>query len=220
MPVPPDRLCRSLHWRPERARRPRQHRHRRQGRIRSPNCGRIEFAARDLVPPTGSTVHISVRRDRVHLAKRTGGDGADSVNAVIGKVREIEYQGTWVKVTLEGAGDEDFVVNLPDRDFLADPVAAAGPTPRDRTDWWRCAARECWVRGYAAIASRLKAASEASTCARSTPLAITIRRVCGAPSGQAARWVGVDRSPQPRQFAVTIAVRSWWLSDLRKGRTH
>ena len=30
----------------------------------------------------------------------------------------------------------------------------------------------------------------------------------------------VDRSPQPRQFAVTIAVRSWWLSDLRKGRTH
>jgi hypothetical protein len=124
VPVPPDRLCRSLHWRPERARRPRQHRHRRQGRIRSPNCGRIEFAARDPVPPTGSTVHISVRRDRVHLAKRTGGDGADSVNAVIGKVREIEYQGTWVKVTLEGAGDEDFVVNLPDSDFLADPVDA------------------------------------------------------------------------------------------------
>ena len=29
-----------------------------------------------------------------------------------------------------------------------------------------------------------------------------------------------DRSPQPRQFAVTIAVRSWWLSDLRRGRTH
>jgi putative spermidine/putrescine transport system ATP-binding protein len=89
-----------------------------------PNRGRIEFPARDPVPPTGSTVHISVRRDCVHLTKRTGGEGADSVNAVNGRVREIEYQGTWVKVTLEGAGDEDFVVNLPDRDFLADPVDA------------------------------------------------------------------------------------------------
>ena len=29
------------------------------------------------------------------------------------------------------------------------------------------------------------------------------------------------KSPsQPRQFAVTIAVRSWWLCGLRKGRTH
>ena len=89
-----------------------------------PNRGRIEFPARDPVPPTGSTVHISVRRDCVHLTKRTGGEGADSVNAVNGRVREIEYQGTWVKVTLEGAGDEDFVVNLPDSDFLADPVDA------------------------------------------------------------------------------------------------
>ena len=25
---------------------------------------------------------------------------------------------------------------------------------------------------------------------------------------------------QPRQFAVTLAVRSWWLSGLCKGRTH
>jgi len=87
-----------------------------------PNRGRVEFPARDSMPPTGSTVHIAVRRDRVHLAKRTGDGGAGSVNAVNGKVREIEYQGSWVKVTLEGAGDEDFVVNLPDRDFLADPV--------------------------------------------------------------------------------------------------
>ena len=61
---------------------------------------------------------------RRSLTKRTGGDGVDSVNAVNGRVREIEYQGTWVKITLERTGDEDFVVNLPDRDFLADPVDA------------------------------------------------------------------------------------------------
>jgi putative spermidine/putrescine transport system ATP-binding protein len=89
-----------------------------------PNRGRVEFPARDPMPPTGSTVHIAVRRDRVHLAKRTGDGGADSVNAISGKVRAIEYQGTWVKVTLEGAGGEDFVVNLRDSDFVADPVNA------------------------------------------------------------------------------------------------
>ena len=31
---------------------------------------------------------------------------------------------------------------------------------------------------------------------------------------------GCKPPSQPRQFAVTIAVRSWWLSGLRKGRTH
>jgi putative spermidine/putrescine transport system ATP-binding protein len=84
-----------------------------------PECGRIEFAAADPVPRTGATVHISVRRDRIRLAKQTAGE---SVNAVSGRVRAIEYQGAWVKVTLEGASSEDFVVNLPDSEFFADPV--------------------------------------------------------------------------------------------------
>jgi putative spermidine/putrescine transport system ATP-binding protein len=84
-----------------------------------PERGRVEFPAGDRVPPTGSTVHISVRRDRIHLAKETGAGG---VNALSGKVRAIEYQGTWVKVTLEGASAEDFVVNVPDSEFFAAPI--------------------------------------------------------------------------------------------------
>jgi putative spermidine/putrescine transport system ATP-binding protein len=84
-----------------------------------PDRGRIEFPASDPVPPIGSTVHVSVRRDRIHLAKQST---AGAVNTVNGKVRAIEYQGTWVKVTLEGASGEDFVVNLPDTEFFADPV--------------------------------------------------------------------------------------------------
>jgi putative spermidine/putrescine transport system ATP-binding protein len=87
-----------------------------------PNRSRVEFAADGTVPPTGSTVHISVRRDRVHLARRSGDSSAGGFNAVSGRVRAIEYQGTWVKVTLEGWGGEDFVVNLPDSEFFADPV--------------------------------------------------------------------------------------------------
>ena len=94
-----------------------------------PDHGRAEFPARDAVPPTGSTVNISVRRDRIHLAKRTGDDGADSVNAVNGKVVAVEYQGGSVKVTLGGNGGDDFVVNLPDGEFFADPVNA-GDTVR------------------------------------------------------------------------------------------
>jgi putative spermidine/putrescine transport system ATP-binding protein len=84
-----------------------------------PDRGRIEFLARDAAPAAGSTVYISVRRDRIHLAKAAA---ASTVNAVSGKVRAIEYQGTWVKVTLVDASGEDFVVNLPDSDFFADPV--------------------------------------------------------------------------------------------------
>ena len=94
-----------------------------------PDHGRAEFPARDSVPPTGSTVNISVRRDRIHLAKRTGEGSADSVNAVNGKVVAVEYQGGWVKVTLGGSGGDDFVVNLPDGEFFADPVNA-GDTVR------------------------------------------------------------------------------------------
>jgi TOBE domain len=33
-----------------------------------------------------------------------------------------EYQGTWVKITLEGASDEEFVVNVPDTEFFVDPI--------------------------------------------------------------------------------------------------
>ena len=91
--------------------------------------GRIEFPAGDPVPSIGSTVHISIRRDRVHLTKR-GAMG--TVNTVSGKVRAIEYQGTWVKVTLEGVTTEDFVVNLPDTEFFADPV---GPGDTVRAYW-------------------------------------------------------------------------------------
>jgi putative spermidine/putrescine transport system ATP-binding protein len=89
-----------------------------------PKRGRVEFPAGDPLPPTGSTVHVSVRRDRVHLAKRTSAGSAVSVNAISGKVRAIEYQGAWVKVMLEVAGGEDFIINLPDSEFFADPVIA------------------------------------------------------------------------------------------------
>ena len=84
-----------------------------------PERGRIEFPASNPIPSIGSTAHVSVRRDRIHLTKQ---DATGIVNTISGKVRAIEYQGTWVKVTLEGATSEDFVVNLPDTEFFVDTV--------------------------------------------------------------------------------------------------
>jgi putative spermidine/putrescine transport system ATP-binding protein len=84
-----------------------------------PRSGGIEFPASDPVPSIGSTAYVSVRRDRIHLTKQAA---TGTVNTVSGKVRAIEYQGPWVKVTLEGATSEDLVVNLPDTEFFADPV--------------------------------------------------------------------------------------------------
>ncbi len=85
------------------------------------NGGRVEFMAPTQAPDAGTLAHVSVRRDRIRLKKRT--DTAEpSVNAVTGKVRAIEYQGSWVKVTIEGAGPEDFVVNAPDTEYFRDPV--------------------------------------------------------------------------------------------------
>jgi putative spermidine/putrescine transport system ATP-binding protein len=81
--------------------------------------GRAEFPAHNDFAK-GSTMHISVRRDRVHLSK----DGKGAANTISGKVRGTEYQGSWVKVTLDQAGAEEFVINLPDGEYFANPVTA------------------------------------------------------------------------------------------------
>ena len=44
-----------------------------------------------------------------------------------GRVAAIEYQGTWLKITIEEACGEEFVVNLPDSMFFADPLTVGEP---------------------------------------------------------------------------------------------
>ena len=83
--------------------------------------GLAEFKAPNGSAPR-TTVYFSMRRDRIKLAPAGDDDGRRSVNSVRGRVRGTEYQGSWVKITLEGTGSEDFVVNLPDSEFFARPV--------------------------------------------------------------------------------------------------
>jgi len=70
----------------------------------------------------GTPLAVVVRRDRVRIARRTG-DATDLVaNRVEGTVTATEYQGTYVKVSLNVAGVGAFVTNISDAAYSATPV--------------------------------------------------------------------------------------------------
>ena len=82
----------------------------------------VTLSVRGELPAEGSLYEAAVRRDHVRL-NRAAADGASpDANAVVGRVAAIEYQGTWLKITLEEACGEEFVVNMPDSVFFADPL--------------------------------------------------------------------------------------------------
>ncbi len=73
----------------------------------------------------GQTLYFAVRRDHVRLA-RTPVDESLPVNAVSARVRAIEYQGTFVKVTLEGAsslGGTEFVAYVEEGIYFRSPIS-------------------------------------------------------------------------------------------------
>jgi putative spermidine/putrescine transport system ATP-binding protein len=88
--------------------------------LRSDHGQQFEFDLGNVIVSQGDRVHISVRRDHIDLAK--GGADPGAVNQVTGTVHAIEYQGTYVKVTLEALENEDFVANVPDARFFDHPI--------------------------------------------------------------------------------------------------
>ncbi|HEX6010682.1 MAG TPA: ABC transporter ATP-binding protein, partial [Geminicoccaceae bacterium] len=69
----------------------------------------------------GATLWCAVRRDHIRL-RREGPDERPGENAAEGTVEAVEYQGTFVKVTLGGASAEEFIVHEPEAAFFAHPV--------------------------------------------------------------------------------------------------
>ena len=68
----------------------------------------------------GQDLNFGVRRDKVHLA---GTDGRkDLGNSLNGTVHAIEYQGSWVKVTIERPGASELVAVIEDREYFASPA--------------------------------------------------------------------------------------------------
>jgi putative spermidine/putrescine transport system ATP-binding protein len=73
-------------------------------------------------PGNGSRVVGSIRRDRISVSKRNGLADADTINTALGEVHAIEYQGSFVKVTIQRQGGDEFVAHVFDEDFFRDPL--------------------------------------------------------------------------------------------------
>ena len=82
----------------------------------------FEVPVAGSAPKTRETVSISVRRDRISIAKPGKGKAAAPVNTVAGMVDSTEYQGSFVKVSVRLENGELFVAHVPDHDYFAGPV--------------------------------------------------------------------------------------------------
>jgi putative spermidine/putrescine transport system ATP-binding protein len=72
----------------------------------------------------GEVVFFSIPRHRVELSHSPQDAAATPAepNAVCGMVQAIEYQGSYLKVTIRTSGPEDFIANLSDSTFFRKPV--------------------------------------------------------------------------------------------------
>ena len=89
--------------------------------LRSENGLNYEVGSEGIKASAGDVVHISVRRDHTDLVKSEAKN--EQPNCVSGTVIAIEYQGTYVKVTLDTPDNHEFVSHVPDHIFFAQPVA-------------------------------------------------------------------------------------------------
>ncbi len=79
----------------------------------------------------GSQVGFAIRRDRVHMTR--GHDASKNTNAIAGTIHGIEYQGTWVKMTMVRTDTGEHVVaNESEEEFFANPVDFGDPV----TAYW------------------------------------------------------------------------------------
>ncbi|MGE0424873.1 MAG: ABC transporter ATP-binding protein [Reyranellaceae bacterium] len=87
------------------------------------NGARYAFPVGDFRPARGAKLWGSIRRDRITIEKvPPGAKPTAGLNAVLSEVHTLENQGTYVKLTLDLGDGEEFVANIPDEQFFADPL--------------------------------------------------------------------------------------------------
>ena len=74
--------------------------------------------------PTGEPADIAIRTDHVRLGPSTGAG-----LGFTGTVSNIEYRGASVKLSVDGAGVEDFTAIVDDISFFAKPVKVGDAVP-------------------------------------------------------------------------------------------
>ena len=84
--------------------------------IAVPGAGSFSALGSDL--PLGSPAAIAIRTDHVRL-----GVGATSGLGFTGTVSNVEYRGGTVKLSIEGAGVDDFTAIVDDVSFFRTPVS-------------------------------------------------------------------------------------------------
>jgi len=75
------------------------------------------FAATGTAPASGAPMDIAIRTDHVRL-----GESPIKGLGFTGTVANLEYRGASVKLSVDGAGIEDFTAIVDDRSFFAKPV--------------------------------------------------------------------------------------------------
>jgi len=70
----------------------------------------------------GQALDIAVRRDDIDLTRIGAGAIPNNATSVEGTVLGVEYQGNYVKVMLEAAGEDEFVAYVPERRFFEDAL--------------------------------------------------------------------------------------------------
>jgi putative spermidine/putrescine transport system ATP-binding protein len=95
-------------------------------RLKNASGAIFEAAAGETAAEQGAPMSFAVRRDRIKLRKSGKGKTETAANEISGVVEATEYQGSYVKVTVD-LGGGIFVANLPDRDYFADPVDRGDP---------------------------------------------------------------------------------------------
>ncbi len=71
----------------------------------------------------GDEIKFAIRRDRI----RVGDSPEKHGSTLTGKVADLEYQGTFVKVSIEIDGQDEFIIHLPDDVFFDNPLETGQP---------------------------------------------------------------------------------------------
>lgn len=80
----------------------------------------------------GEEMSFSVRRDRIAVRKPDKETSEAKANVVFGTVDTIEYQGNFVKVSMQVPGGDTFIANVPDTAYFAEPI---GPGDEAAAYW-------------------------------------------------------------------------------------
>jgi len=84
---------------------------------------RIDLPLTDRAPARDASINVSIRRDRVAVRRLAPGEGPPAeANCLSAEVHAIENQGTYVKVTLDVPGGEEFVGHISEEAYARDPI--------------------------------------------------------------------------------------------------